>query len=212
MYLDIVFPNRIALGASREPEWSTTVVQNFGGFTSANLNWSNAKHAYDIALAIRTADDYKLVLAHFHSVRGRWKAFPFQDPLDYRCEQSEGSLIDNGESPAGDYQLAKTYGTGADSWVRRITRPKPGVIVYRTRAGVVTTATATVSLTTGRVTVAGHVAGDTYAWSGQFWTPCRYDSDKLPAVVVDRKPGGGEYLVRCESIRLVETREDNGDA
>lgn len=198
------------MGAQREPVWSTTLVENFGGHESANQNWANAKHSYDVSLAIRNETDYKLVLTHFHSVRGRWKAFPFKDPLDYRCEQSEGTLIDNGDSPAGDYQLVKLYGTGDEQWQRRITRPMTGVVVYRTRAGVTTVATATVSLTTGRVTVTGHLAGDTYAWSGQFFVPVRYGADRLPSVAVDRQ-AGGELLVRCDSITLIETRELHGD-
>ena len=210
-FADLEFPRRIAMGAMREPSWSTTLVENFGGYENANRNWVNAKHAYDVSLAVRTETDYKLVLTHFHSVRGRWKAFPFKDFLDYRCEQSEGELIDNGDSPAGDYQLVKRYGSGDELWQRRITRPAAGVVVYRTRAGVVTVASATVSLTTGRVTVTGHQAGDTYAWSGQFFVPCRYGSDRLPSVAVDRKSEAGELLVRCDSISIVEVRESHGD-
>lgn len=210
-FADIEFPRRIALGAMREPGWSTTLVENFGGFENANQNWANAKHSYDIGLAIRTETDYQLVLTHFHSVRGRWKKFPFKDFLDYRCEQSQGILIDNGDSPAGDFQLVKVYGTGDEAWHRWITRPMAGAVIYRTRAGSTTVASATVSLTTGRVVPSGHVAGDTYAWSGQFFVPVRYGSDKLPSIVPDRQPDSGELLVKCDSIMLIEARESTGD-
>lgn len=210
-FVDAEFPRRLALGAVREPGWSTSLVENFGGFESANRNWVNAKHSYDVSLTIRNETDYKLALTHFHSVRGRWGVFPFKDFLDYRCEQAEGELIDNGDSPAGDWQLVKRYGSGDALWRRWITRPMSGVVVYRTRAGVTTVIAATVSLTTGRVTLSGHLAGDTYAWSGQFFVPCRYGSDKMPAAAVDRAPGGGELLVRCENITLMEVRENIGD-
>jgi uncharacterized protein (TIGR02217 family) len=210
-FVDLEFPRRLALGAVSEPGWSTSLAETFGGYESANQNWANAKHRFDVSLAIRTEADYKLARAHFHSVRGRGKVFPFTDPLDYKCQAVEGVLIDNGDSPAGDYQLVKVYGSGADGWQRWITRPKSGVVVYRTRAGVVSVATATVSLTTGRVTVTGHVGGDTYTWSGQFFVPCRYGSDRFPAAAVDRSPEGGDLLVRVESLEIVEARERNAD-
>jgi len=211
-YVDIEFPRKVAMGAMREPFWNTTLVENFGGYENTNQNWANAKHRYDISLAIRTATDYALVVEHFHQIRGRFRCFPFKDFLDYRCEQAQGTLIDNGESPAGDYQLVKVYGTGANQWQRWITRPMTGAVVYRTRAGVTTVAaSAMVSLTTGRVTISDHQAGDTYAWSGQFYVPVRYDADSLPAVAEDRQPDGGELLVRCDSIMLVEARPTSGD-
>lgn len=215
-YVDIEFPRRIARGAMREPGWSTALVSNFGGYDQANINWVNAKHRYDVSLAIRTETDYSLVLEHFHSVRGRAKSFPFRDPLDNRVEASNGVLIDNGESPAGDFQLAKRYGTGANLWDRWITRPVT-VTVYRLRAGVTTdiTGSCTISTDTGRATIAGggvyEPTTDTLSWSGSFVVPVRYDSDQLPAVVEDRQPDHGELLVRCDSITLVEVRPASGD-
>lgn len=209
-FVDIPFPRRLAFGAQSEAEWSTNVVITGGGQMSTNRNWTHARHRYDISLAVRTVADYQEVRAHFHSVRGRAKSFPFRDPLDYECTQATGVLIEaeSTDSPTSDdWQLAKRYGTGADAWDRKITRPSVGVVIYRTRSSVVSVATATVSLTTGLVSIIGHLAGDTYTWTGTFDVPCVYSADTLPGVAIDRQPGGGALLVQCESIQLLEVRE-----
>jgi uncharacterized protein (TIGR02217 family) len=211
-YVDIPFPPRISLGAQRRPGWSTTVVATIAGFESTNQNWSRARHAYEVSLAVRTEDDYDTVVQHFHQVRGRAKAFPFKDALDYRVEASRGVLLDDGDSPTTGYHLAKRYGSGADAYDRRITRPKSGTVaIYRLRGGVTTdiTGSATISYTTGWVTFTGGTvhAGDVLSWAGQFWVPCRYDVDQLPGLIVDRRGSGGPLLVQCESIPILEVRE-----
>lgn len=213
VFVDIPFPPRIALGAQRRPGWKTGVVQTASGREVTDQQWSRARHRFDVSFAVRTATDYADVLDHFHSVRGRAKSFPFKDALDFRVEASRGVLLDDGESPTTGYQLAKRYGAGSDKYERAITRPKSGTAaVYRLRSGTTTdiTASCTISYTTGLVQIAGGVflPGDTLSWSGQFWVPCRYDTDELPAVTVNRNPGPeGELLVQCDSIPVCEVRE-----
>lgn len=211
-YVDLQFPPRIAMGAQRRPGWKTSVVAVASGREDTDQVWSKARHRYDVGLAVRTVDDYETVQDHFHTMRGRAKSFPFKDAVDYRVEASRGVLSTDGGSPT-EYQLGKAYGTGGDRYVRAITRPRSGyVTIYRTRGGVTTdiSSSCSVSYTTGIVvvTAAGAViGGDTLSWSGQFWVPCRYDTDELPTIVVDRNPGGGALLVRCDSIPIVEVRE-----
>ena len=212
VFVDIDFPPRIALGAQRRPGWKTTLVGTGSGAESTNQDWSKARHSFDVSFAVRTATDYDDVVQHFHSMRGRAKSFPFKDALDYRVEASRGVFLDDGDSPSTGYSLAKTYGTGAAIYRRKITRPKSGTVaVYRLR-GVTTTditASATISYATGFVTFSGGTlqAGDVLSWSGQFSVPCRYDTDELPAVITNREPGGGDLLVQCDSISIVEVRE-----
>lgn len=213
-FSSVDFPPRIAMGAQRRPGWSTTIAQTMGGQETTITNWSKVRHAFDVSFAVRTATDYDLLVQHFHSVRGRAKKFLFKDALDYRCESSRGVLLDDGDSPTVDYQLAKTYGSGADIYRRVITRPRTGYVnIYRLRAGTTTdiTASATISYTTGRVSFTGGtvIGGDVLSWAGEFYVPCRYDTDELPAVAVNRQPGSdGELLVQCESIPIVEVRDE----
>lgn len=206
-FVDIEFPRRIAFGAQSDPMWSTELTGTIAGWEDANQNWTQARHAYDVALAVRTASDYLLVRAHFHQVRGRANSFPFKDFLDHKVAQADGLLVEAG----GNYQMHRQYGTGVSAWLRKITRPVSGTVkVWRTRSGTTTDATsdATITYSTGAVAMASHASGDTYAWSGEFMVPCRYDTDRLPSVVINKQPGAeGELLVQCQSIPIVEVRE-----
>lgn len=204
-FVDTPFPERIAFQAKAEAMWQTTLTAVLSGFEATNQNWAHTRHAYDAGLAVRVASDYLLVKTHFHMMRGRAKAFPFTDPIDHAVVQSAGVLLPSGSN----WQMFYRYGSGGESYDRKITRPKTGTLtVFRTRADVTTTITPTITYTTGVVVIGDHVADDAYAWSGDFFVPCRYDIDRLPGVIVNKQPGpNGELFVECDSIPIVEIRE-----
>lgn len=206
-FVDLPFPERIAFNAKAEASWQTTLTTLLSGFESTNQEWSQTRHFYDAGLAIRVASEYLDVKAHFHAVRGKAKKFPFLDPIDHTVSQAAGVLTASGS----DWQMFYRYGSGGTAYDRKITRPKSGTIaVFRTRSAVTTNITGSCSIdyTTGLVTISGHVSGDTYEWSGQFFVPCRYDIDRLPAVIVNKQGGeGGELFVDCDSVPIVEVKE-----
>lgn len=208
-FVDIEFPRRIAFHATAEAQWQTELTSVLSGFEATNQNWAQTRHAYDAGLAIRTASDYLQVKTHFHAMRGRAKSFPFLDPIDHTVTQAAGVLT----AAASNWQMFYRYGSGGGVYDRKITRPRTGTIkVFRTRSTVTTdvTSSSTITYTTGIVAITGHVSGDTYAWSGEFFVPCRYDIDRLPGAIVDKQPPGRaspELLVECNSIPLLEVRE-----
>jgi hypothetical protein len=60
------------------------------------------------------------------------------------------------------------------------------------------------------VTIAGGVVadGDILSWSGSFRVPCRYDTDELPGMIVNKeRRDDGEFWVTCESIPVLEVKE-----
>ncbi len=188
----------------------TALTALLSGFEATNQNWSQTRHAYDAGLAVRVASDYLAVKAHFHAMRGRARSFPFLDPIDHAVAQAAGVVVAEQGSP-NDMQMFYRYGSGSTAYDRKITRPKSGTVaIFRTRSAVTTniTGSSTIDYTTGIVAVTGHVAGDTYAWSGEFYVPCRYDIDRLPGVIINKEPGpAGELYVDCDSIPIVEVRE-----
>jgi len=210
---DAVFPEFISFGSQADPTWSTEIVETVSGRETSIQNWSDARHRYDVAMAITKASDYQAVRAHFHLVRGRANGFLFNDPLDYAATAVNGKLLSAaGAAIAADgtYQLFKRYGSGAAAYDRKITRPDSPIQVLRTRSSSTTNivgAGATVSYTTGTVAITGHASGDTYAWVGTFKVPVRYDTDRLPGAIVNRQPGGGQLFVSVQSIPVVEIRE-----
>jgi len=209
-WVNLPFPDRIAFGAQSDPLWSTEIAQTSAGFESAAERWTHNKHEFDVSFAVRTVSDYALVRTHFNVMRGRSRTFPFKDYLDFAVTAAEGVCFDDTTSTDG-LQLFKRYGSGADAYDRKITRPRTGTLaIYRTRSMVTTnvTGSATIDYTTGRFTVTGDQPGDVYTWSGEFWVPCRYGADKLPAAIINKQPGeDGELLVECGSIAVVEVRE-----
>lgn len=208
-FVDIEFPRRIAFHATAEAQWSTGLTSLLSGFETTNQNWSQTRHAYDVGLAVRTASDYLLVKTHFHAMRGRAKSFPFLDPIDFKVSQADGVLTASGS----DWQMFYRYGSGDGAYDRKITRPRTGTVaVFRTRSGVTSnvTGSATITYTTGIVAISGDADGDTYAWSGEFFVPCRYDVDRLPGAIIDKQPPGRdapELLVACDSIPMLEVLE-----
>lgn len=138
-FLNVEFPSCIAMGAVGTPTWFTSVSENQGGWEQRNQIWSYDKHVYDVSTAVKSVDDYRLVLAHFNEMRGRLNTFPFKDFLDFEVESGEG--VASYVSP-GVYQLEKKYGT-LNPYVRKITRPYNATV-----------STGTLDSTTGLVTVA----------------------------------------------------------
>jgi uncharacterized protein (TIGR02217 family) len=208
-FVDLQVSDRIALGARRITGWSTSLVATVGGFEVTNQNWARARHKFDIGFGVRTETDFDLVLQHFHTMRGRAKAFPFKDFLDFSATASRGVLQTVTAYTA--YKLAKTYGTGADVYTRPITRPVVSTVkILRTRSATTTdiTASCTITGTTGAVAITGGtvIAGDVLSWSGEFRVPVRYDTDEMPVVMPGGR-AGADLLVQCEPIMLVEVRE-----
>jgi uncharacterized protein (TIGR02217 family) len=214
-FRDIPFPDCIAFGAQSDVVWLTNIVQSIGGYESANQNWEDAKHAYDVSFAVRTVSDYQAIRAHFNQVRGRANTFPFKDYLDFEVTAANGVLLTSaGAAPSanGTVYLHKRYGSGGSLWDRQITRPDTTLTaVTRTRSGTpsnILGTDAVVTYTTGAVALTNHMSGDTYTWAGSFKVPCRYDVDRLPAAIINKQPGqSGELLVDVQSIPIVEVRE-----
>lgn len=212
-FINASLPSCISFGSEASPAWFTNLSATTSGFEATNQNWADARHSYDLSYAVRTATDYLAIKVHFNEVRGRAYKWPFVDPLDNEVTASEGQVLTDdfvSISGNGTYQLYKQYGS-VNPYYRKITRPDSPVAVLRTRAAVTTNITgtdATVTYTTGEVVIANHQSGDTYAWSGTFAVPVRYETDRLPAALIDREGGqAGELLVSVSSISVIEVKE-----
>lgn len=210
IYAEIPVPERIAFGAQRAPGWRTGVVVTASGHESTDSQWSDARHDFDVSFAVRTVRDYEALQDHFHSVRGRWLAFPFKDYVDFTVTTARGILLD--ETTDGR-QLAKRYGYAGYEWNRMIQKPVVDTVaIWRTRGVTATdiSADSVVDYTTGLVTIDDGALeeGDILSWAGQFWVPCRYDVDRLPTLIVNKRSHDDQLLVQCDSIPIIEVRLD----
>lgn len=200
------FDERISYGARGGPMWNTSRVVTQSGWRAVNKNWRFPLHKFDVSHAVKTIADFEVVRAMFYNVAGAFDGFRFKDWSDFTLTQANSRIAD-GEGSPNEWQIYRVYTVGAREFLRPIYKPNGDIVVNRTRASVVSTATATVSTTTGLVVITGHQTGDTYTCTGTFDVPVAFADDAMQAELVD--DGGDEYLMRWGSIVLEELRLSN---
>ncbi|KGJ14309.1 DUF2460 domain-containing protein [Paracoccus sanguinis] len=203
---DVRFPDNISRGARGGPERRTQIVELASGDEERNASWANSRRRYDVSYGIRRADDLDAVVAFFEARNGRLHGFRFKDWGDHKsCKPSEApnaadQLIGTGDGTATAFQLVKRYASGAQTWVRTITKPVAGTISIAL-GGVSQPSGWTVDPATGTVSFATAPGNGVAVRAGfEFDVPVRFDSDALD-VTLDI-----ERLGSITSIPLVEIR------
>lgn len=196
---------RISYGARGGPVFKTRRVRTNSGRRVVNRDWTYPLHRYQVAQAVKTNDDFEAVRAFFYVVAGAYDGFRFKDWGDYRLTQSNSRLVQASGSPS-EWQINRVYSIGSREFLRPIYKPcaSPAAVIYRTRSGATSVATATVSTTDGIVQPVGHLAGDTYTVVGEFDVPVAFEDDELPAEIVDADGDG--FLMGWSSLVLEEVR------
>ena len=204
---EVRFPDNISRGARGGPERRTQIVELASGDEERNASWANSRRRYDVAYGIRRADDLAAVVAFFEARNGRRHGFRYRDWADYKSAPPSQAItatdqqIGTGTGSLQTFQLEKRYTSGAQTWVRTITKPVAGTI--RVALGMVEQMSGwTVDTTTGVVTFTTAPAGGVAVRAGfEFDVPVRFDSDSLD-VTLDF-----ERLGSITSIPLLEIRK-----
>lgn len=203
---EIRFPDNISRGARGGPERRTQIVGLASGDEERNASWANSRRRYDVSYGIRRADDLDAVVQFFEARNGRLYGFRFKDWGDYKsCRPSKSpaasdQLIGTGDGVQTAFQLVKRYTSGAQTWVRAITKPVAGTV--RVALGDTPQPSGwTVDPATGVVTFAAAPGSGVTVRAGfEFDVPVRFDSDTLD-VTIDI-----ERLGSITSIPLLEIR------
>ena len=203
---EVRFPDNISRGARGGPERRTQIVELASGDEERNASWADSRRRYDVAYGIRRADDLAAVVAFFEARNGRLHGFRYKDWADYKSALPSQAMtatdqqIGTGTGSLQTFQLAKRYTSGAQTWVRTITKPVTGTV--RVALGMVEQMSGwTVDTTTGVVTFTAAPAGGVIVRAGfEFDVPVRFDSDTLD-VTLDF-----ERLGSITSIPLLEIR------
>lgn len=200
------FPVRISQRARGGPRFFTGKSYTTAGQRQTNRHAAWPLHQYSIAYPVKTQADFEELRAFFYVVGGDADAFRFRDWSDYQATQAQTALA---LISGNQYQAQRLYTVGSRTFARPITKLVAGTVrVWRTRSGTPTEMTVgsevLVDANTGIATVqTGHVAGDTYAWAGQFDVPVAFkDSAALWQLV----SGGPSLMVEWPSIELEEVR------
>ncbi|MGF1650355.1 MAG: TIGR02217 family protein [Hyphomicrobiaceae bacterium] len=186
---DVRFPTGISLRASGGPERRTDVVTLASGREHRNARWADSRRRYDAAYGIRTRADLQTVIAFFEARRGRLHAFRWRDPIDWtsgppgREPTAFDCEIAIGDGATDTYQLAKSYGDAAGTWLRDVTKPVAGSVRIGIEGVEITDPDAfEVDPLTGLVVFAtGHVpeVGQRITAGFQFDVPVRFDTDAI---------------------------------
>lgn len=181
--------------------FSTTINEQESGRETANANWSQVRHSYDISYGIDSNSLWDEVKSFFMNRYGRAYGFLFKDWSDYAATDS---LVGTGDGVNRVFQLKKVYSDGVHTHSRTITRPVSGTITIKVNGVTIAPGDYSIDLTTGVLTFdPGHAPANTHPVTAtfEFYVPVRFGSDELPIELQWEQAGS------LPSITLVEVRE-----
>jgi uncharacterized protein (TIGR02217 family) len=203
---EVRFPDTISRGARGGPERRTQVVELASGDEERNASWANSRRRYDVAYGIRRADDLAAVVAFFEARNGRLHGFRFKDWADYKSSPPSQPVtatdqpLGTGDGTTTAFPLVKRYASGAQVWLRVITKPVAGTLRLAL-GGVEQVSGWALDPTSGFVTFSTAPPPGTAITAGfEFDVPVRFDTDTLD-VTLDL-----ERLGSIPSIPLLEIR------
>jgi len=179
-------PLTLAVGVRGGPERRTEIVTLGSGREERNTSWAHGRRRYDIGGALTTLDDVHALIAFFEARRGRWQAFRFRDPFDWKScpPQQEITPLDQylgeGDGETTAFQLMKLHGVGDDAYLRPIRKPVAASV--RVAIDGAESDAFSVDEATGVVDFATPPAPGAALTTGfLFDTPVRFDTDRLQA-------------------------------
>jgi uncharacterized protein (TIGR02217 family) len=200
-FFEELFPPDISANMVGGPRFANGKAYMPAGQRITNREALYPLHEYTLAHPVQFGAEFESLRAFFWVVGGDADAFRFKDWSDYRATLANSGAT---EISAGLYQLARLYRFGSRTFTRPIAKPVAGARIWRTRSGVAAdvTASTTLDTTTGRFNVTGHLAGDTYAWAGEFHIPAAF---RDPAAAF-RVLGTSAMLTEWPSLEIEEVR------
>lgn len=202
---DVRFPTNLSLGSIGGPERMTEIVTLASGYEERNSPWAHSRRRYDAGLGLRTLADIEAVIAFFEARHGQLHSFRWKDWSDYRSGAltSTDQLLGTGDGTTTEFQLIKTYVSGAQSYARTISKPVPGsvsVAVDGDPSG--EEVDYTVDYGSGRITFfAPPAAGEALTAGFEFDVPVRFDTDSIQISVAGFEAG------EVPSVPVVEVRQ-----
>jgi uncharacterized protein (TIGR02217 family) len=129
------FPASLSFGSAGGPERRTEIVTLTNGFEERNTPWAHSRRRYDAGAGLRGLDDVAALIAFFEARQGQLHAFRWKDWADHKSclpSKSPSALDQNigrGDGKQTVFRLSKAYGSGAQSYVRPISKPVAGTVL-----------------------------------------------------------------------------------
>ncbi len=131
---EIRFPSPLSFGSSGGPERRTDIVTLSSGFEERNTPWAHSRRRYDAGVGVRSLDELDEILQFFEARQGQLFGFRWKDWADHKsCIPSQtvsanDQRIGYGDGAATEFQLSKTYQSGAHGYTRPVTKPVSGTV------------------------------------------------------------------------------------
>ena len=131
---EIRFPASLSFGSVGGPERRTDVVTLANGFEERNTPWAHSRRRYDAGVGMRSLDDVETLISFFEARQGQLYGFRWKDWSDFKSSRASGDVayddqvIATGDGATTEFQLVKTYRSGAFSYARPITKPVEGSV------------------------------------------------------------------------------------
>jgi uncharacterized protein (TIGR02217 family) len=203
---EVLFPTGIAFKSTAGPVRKTEIASLGSGFEERNAVWANSRRSYNAGYGVKTLDDIYTVIAFFEARNARLYGFRFRDFSDLNSCRPLGTptafdqSIGAGDGTTKTFQLQKTYGDAAATWVRTIKKPVAGSVLVG-KGGVAQSSGWTVDTTTGIVTFTTAPALGAAITAGfVFDVPVRFDTDQITVNLDNFRAGD------IPTIPLVEIR------
>lgn len=126
------FNEDISFGSSGGPGFNTDVITVNSGVETRNVNWTQARHTYNVAFGIRNQTYLDSLVEFFQAMKGKAYGFRYKDWSDYSSNNTAtptqaDQTIGTGDSSDGTdgtdtFQIIKTYQVGAQSTIRVINK------------------------------------------------------------------------------------------
>jgi len=193
---EVRFPTSLSFGSAGGPVRRTDVVTLANGFEERNTPWAHSRRRYDAGLGVRSLDDVAILTAFFEARQGQLNGFRWKDWADYKSGLPSVPVaptdqrIGIGDGSRRQFDLAKLYESGAQSYLRPIAKPVSGTVRVALD-GVELPGTAfSADPTTGRVTLELAPAEGAIVTAGfEFDVPVRFDIDQIVTSVASFQAG-----------------------
>lgn len=132
---EVRFPANLSFGSVGGPERRTEIVTLANGFEERNTPWEHSRRRYDAGVGLRSLDDVEALIAFFEARRGQMFGFRWKDWSDYKSGKASrvvsafDQIIGTGDGKTVQFQLCKTYRSGAETYLRPILKPVAGSVV-----------------------------------------------------------------------------------
>lgn len=200
------YPDCIAVGAEGgHGYWPVEIIEHSGGQETATLMSADARGRWNVSRIVEETGQFELARSHFYKARGRFHYFRFKDHHDFTCSKTgneRGRLVGS----ATTWQMSKVYGADESGfeYVRSLYRiVAASESIWRNGALQTRGADYTITNNGGVVTSAVSWSGSSLEMSCEFDCLCRYDTERVNAVVMFRR-GNGSYAIDWSGIDIVE--------